>query len=316
MSRLADALRRAQTGSAVPDSFNGPSTRALDWFDAFDEAVPVRTAAPEPAHPRAAPVPPSPPAGERAPIPARPERGTSGSLAALAGTERLVINPGTTPIAVEQYRRLGAALHQAQRDRSVRVVMVASALPGDGKTITTANLALTLSESYRRRVLIVDADLRRPMIHQMFRVDNRQGLNDVLMAIADRKLPIVAVSSQLSILPAGSPNPDPMGALTSERMRRVLAEAAEQFDWVILDTPPIGLLPDASLLAAMMDGAVLVVAAGHTPAKMAAQAADALGRQRVIGVVLNRADENDVASAYARDRDYREYATGGEARRP
>jgi capsular exopolysaccharide synthesis family protein len=180
-------------------------------------------------------------------------------------------------------------------DRSIRVVMIASALPGEGKTLTATNLALTLSESYRRRVLLIDADLRRPSQHDVFQVPNVSGLSDGLAAEAEHKLSLVQISPLLSLLTAGRPEPDPMGALTSERMRRVINEAAAAFDWVILDTPPVGLLTDANLLAAMVDVAVIVVRAGLTPVAAVQRATEAIGRERVLGIVLNGVDDQTLS---------------------
>ena len=166
--------------------------------------------------------------------------------------------------------------------------MVASAVPGEGKTLTASNLALTLSESYQRRVLLVDADLRRPSIHQLFALPSLSGLSDGLRSVEDRKLTLV----RGVVAPRGAagrrPDPDPMSVLTSESHAAVLDEAREKFDWVILDTPPVGLLPDAHLLAAMVDGAVLIVGAGMSPHRAVAKAADVIGRDRILGVVLNR----------------------------
>jgi capsular exopolysaccharide synthesis family protein len=208
--------------------------------------------------------------------------------------EKLVVSDHPRSLSVEQYRRLAASLHHAQTDRGIKIVMVASALAGEGKTLTSTNLALTLSESYHRSVLLVDADLRRPMMHEVFRVPNVSGLNEGLRADADRRLPIVEVSRHLSVLPAGRPDPDPMSGLTSDRMARLLREAAARFDWVILDTPPVALMPDANLLAAMVDVAVLVIGAGQTPFQLIQRAVSAIGRDRIIGVVLNRAAEDAV----------------------
>jgi capsular exopolysaccharide synthesis family protein len=201
-------------------------------------------------------------------------------------------------MVVEQYRRLAATLHQVQLERGAKIVMIASANSGEGKTLTAANLALTLSESYRRRVLLIDADLRRPQMHHVFRVPSVSGLNEGLKAAEDQRLPVVQLSPRLVLLPAGRPDPDPMGVLTSERMRRVITDAAAAFDWVILDTPPIVLLPDTNLLAAMVDLAVLVVAAGRTPHKMVMRALDILDRERVLGVVLNGTEETMLPPAY------------------
>jgi protein-tyrosine kinase len=217
-------------------------------------------------------------------------------VATAAGVaEKVVVDAETNPASVEQYRRLAAVLHHAQNERGLRVIMVTSALPGEGKTLTASNLALTLSESYQRRVLLVDADLRRPSVHQLFALPSLSGLSDGLRSVEDRKLTLVEVSSRLTVLPAGRPDPDPMSVLTSSRMQYVLDEAREKFDWVIVDTPPVGLMPDAHLLAAMVDGAVLIIGAGMSPYRTVAKAAEVIGRERILGVVLNRVDDGDMS---------------------
>ena len=214
-------------------------------------------------------------------------------------TGKLVVMPAVPPAAVEQYRRLAASLHHTQLERETKVLMITSASPGEGKTLTATNLALTLSESYRRNVLLIDADLRRPSIHQMFQVPNVLGLNDGLKSDTEQKLSLIQVSEHLTVLPAGRPDPDPMSGLTSERMRRIVQEAAARFDWVVIDTPPVGFLSDANLLVAMVDVAIFVVRAGKSPYRLIQRALDAVGRNRILGVVLNAVDENvDVAGYY------------------
>jgi capsular exopolysaccharide synthesis family protein len=203
--------------------------------------------------------------------------------------EKVVIDENMMPASREQYRRLAAALHNAQASTGVKVVMIASAVPSEGKTLTAANLALTLSESYRRNVLLIDADLRRPSLHTIFKVRGAPGLNEGLTAPDEPKLPLHDVSPRLTILPAGMPNSDPMAGLTSRRMQSLIDEAREAFAWVIIDTPPVGLLTDANLLASMVDGAVLVVKAGSTPYDLVKRAVDIIGPAKLLGVVLNRA---------------------------
>ena len=194
------------------------------------------------------------------------------------------------PLAVEQYRRLAATLHHLQSERGIKVVMITSALSGEGKSLTSTNLALTLSQSYRRRVLLIDGDLRRPSIHQIFEVQNSQGLSEGIKSESEEKLSITEIFENLSILTAGKPDPDPMSSLTSERMRRIVAEARMKFDWVIIDTPPVALLPDAGLLAAIAEAAVLVVGAARTPFDIIQRTVDTIGRDKIMGVVLNRAE--------------------------
>jgi capsular exopolysaccharide synthesis family protein len=192
---------------------------------------------------------------------------------------------------VEQYRRLAATLHHEQAERGIKKVMVASAMPGEGKTLTALNLALTLSESYRRRVALIDADLRCPRVHEMLNVPNMAGLNEALTRTRQNKVSLLRMTRRLSVLPAGRPNPDPMGPLTSRRMAHLLDKAAANFDWVIVDTPPVVQLADANLLAAMVDVAVLVIEAGRTSYDLSDRAIAALGRERVLGIVLNAVDE-------------------------
>jgi len=211
---------------------------------------------------------------------------------------KTVVDDAMLPACREQYRRLAAAFHQAQRANGFKVAMVVSAVAGEGKSLTAANLALTLSESYRRNVLLIDGDLRRPSLHTVFQVEGAPGLSDGLISIDEPKLPLHRLSPRLAILPAGRPTSDPIGALTSDRMRRLVEEAREVFDWVIIDTPPIGLLTDAALMSSMADGVVLVVKAESTPAEMVNRAVDSIGRERLMGVVLNRAVEQPHRSNY------------------
>ena len=212
--------------------------------------------------------------------------------------EKVVVDENMAQESREQYRRLAATLHHGQAANGLKVVMIASAVAGEGKTLTASNLALTLSESYQRNVLLVDADLRRPSIHTVFKVVGSPGLADGLMSVEDRKLPLHVISPRLTILPAGTPSSDPMAGLTSTRMRYLLDEAREAFDWVIIDTPPVGLLTDANLLAAMVDGIVLVVKAGSTPYGLVRRAVDMIGAPRVLGIVLNRATAHALEYRY------------------
>ena len=151
---------------------------------------------------------------------------------------------------------------------------------GDG-----SNLALTLSQSYQKKVLVIDADLRRPTLHGMFGVPNTEGLTTVLVDTSVERLPVTQVPGGFWLLPAGRPDPNPMSLLTSDAMKQLLADASAQFDWVIVDTPPVGLMADANLLAAMVDAALIVVKAGSTPYPLVQKAVAAIGPARVLGVV-------------------------------
>jgi len=211
---------------------------------------------------------------------------------------KVVVDTRMAPTSREQYRRLAAALHHAQEANGLKVVMIASAAAGEGKSLTAANLALTLSESYRRTVLLVDGDLRRPSLHTVFGIQTESGLSEALDSPDEPKLTLYELSPRLTLLPAGRPTSDPMAGLTSRRMRALLDEAREQFGWVIIDTPPVGVLSDANLLAAMVDGVVLIIKADSTPYPLVQRAVEALGADRVLGAVLNRVSEASLQATY------------------
>jgi len=203
---------------------------------------------------------------------------------------KLVGTEGFSSAAMEQYRKLAATLHHAQSERGIKVIMTSSALPGEGKSLTSVNLALTLSESYHKRVLLIDVDLRRPTVQRIFGLPPIGGLNEGLTASEDRPIAVSRVSKRLFVLPAGRPEADPMSGLTSARMKRLITQASGAFDWVIVDSPPVGLLPDASLLAALVDGVLLVIRSGKAPFALVKRAVEIITHQRILGVVMNAID--------------------------
>jgi protein-tyrosine kinase len=290
MSRVDEALRRA---SSDAPNFRSPiavEPAAVVVDESALERYGVEQRAPHFDKPRrqslaSAPVPvprivPPPP-------PAARERFT-GFHRSLEG--KVVTSRETSPVSIEQYRRLAVTLITAQAERGLKTLMVSSALPHEGKTLTVTNLAITLSESYARRVLLIDADLRRPCIHELFGLPNTFGLADVLRS-GDSRLQPVEVSTNLSILPAGQSDDAPTADLSSDRMKHLVADAASRFDWVLVDTPPIGLLSDANLVAQVTDAVLFVIAAGKTPYQLVQQSIGELGAERIIGTVLNRVEE-------------------------
>ena len=216
--------------------------------------------------------------------------------------EKLVVSPLASAVYVEQYRRLAAAVHELQGVRAdVKTLLVTSALPKEGKTLTVTNLALTLSESYRRKVLLVDADLRRPSIHKLLNVPNGKGLSDALRSDW-LVLPVHQVSPYLSVIPAGRADNDPMGFLASERMNQLVDKAGADFDWVLIDSPPAGILPDAGILAGRVHAILFVVAAGSTPYNLVERAIAELGRDLIVGTVMNRIEGHQIpATDYYHD---------------
>lgn len=290
MTRLSEALKKAAAETAVP------VTAAQEPLPATWQFAPVET-----MHVPPAPAPEEP-AELRRVEPARSAEAANGPEAGPirvgdADRGKLVVDEHVDLNVVEQYRHLAAVLHHAQKASGVRTVMVTSAMPSEGKTLTATNLALTLSQSYQRRVLLIDADLRRPRMREMFALPDTEGLTDSLATARRDKLPVHQITPTLWVLTSGHVLPDPMSLLVSPAMKQLIDDARDSFDWVVVDTPPIAILPDANLLSAMIDTALLVVSAQSTPYPMVQRAAEAIGPKRILGVVLNRA-ENSGPAAY------------------
>lgn len=274
MGRIDDALRQAGKN---PAAARGVDETAVNAF-----AVPSEMRGEE---------------KEKAAVAASPRQAIVAERSPFLDAARLVMHQDTEPVVVEQYRRLAAVLHHAQVERGVKMVMLASAQAAEGKTLTAVNLALTLSESYKRRVLLIDADLRRPSVGRIFGVSAPTGLSECLKSRELQSIRVTYVTDELGLLLAGHADHDPMAGLTSGRMHDILEQASEQFDWVIIDTPPVGLLTDAHLLAAMVDAAVLVINAGTTQHPVIHQAIESIGREKIVGVVLNRVEDGALADA-------------------
>jgi capsular exopolysaccharide synthesis family protein len=292
MSQLELALKKARAArqGLKPDADTVGSGLAAPnpvFVSAWDFAEQVG---------RASIAPPTVDAPLSAPA-ARPTRPAEARRASLefepAIREKLVIGEHARHDIREQFGKIAAILYRVRETSGAKVVMIVSAVPGEGKTLTATNLALTLSESYNSKVLLIDADLRRPMVHQVFGISNRIGLKEKLTAADPDAVAAVAVSPHLAVLPAGSSAGDPMGLLVSDRMRAVVTKAAADCDWVILDTPPVELLPDARILAGMADVALLVVHAASTKCELAQRTIETIGRDRVLGVVLNQIADRD-----------------------
>ena len=297
MSRIDEALRRASGDPAAPRhkiTLIGDAAAAPRADESTLEQYPHERPLSSHGGDRAS-------KGERdQPGVAALPTGSRGRLAPIqADSEgRLVVSAG--PVLLEQYGRLAAALHDAQSERGLKSVMITSARPQEGKTQTAINLALTLIKSYACHVLLIDADLRQPSVHERLGVRNQMGLSEVLHGDW-REPPLTEVSPLLTVLPAGKPEPNPLAALTSARMRALLDECAARFDWVLLDTPPVGLLPDAQLLARLTHAVVFVIGAGSTPFPVVEKAIAELGRECIIGTVLNGLEDRAIpANAYHR----------------
>jgi non-specific protein-tyrosine kinase len=208
----------------------------------------------------------------------------------LDGHGGLVALSSPRSAAAEAYRTLRTNLQFSGVDRPIRTVLVTSAGPGDGKTTVVANLGVALAES-GKRVILVDCDLRRPGLHQVFGQALAPGLtNAIIESLPEPPLRATAVPG-LQVLTAGDTPPNPAEFIASERLARLLARLQERADVLVLDSPPVSIVADAAVLAPSMDGVILVVRAGGTKRDLAQRAKEQLESvgARVLGAVLNDA---------------------------
>lgn len=198
--------------------------------------------------------------------------------------------------AAEAYRSLAANLQFAYADRHLQTIGITSAAEGEGKSTTVANLAVALAQT-GRRVVVIDADLRRAGQHSIFGVEREPGLANVLLGDTDTaQLPLQDTGAAGVKLLASGPLPgNTLEALASRRFDHVLGLARAQADFVLVDTPPAGALADAAVVAPRLEGMLLVVSAGKTKRDLARRAREQLERvnANILGVVLTdvRADD-------------------------
>ncbi len=191
----------------------------------------------------------------------------------------------------EEFRTLRSRLYQIREKDFVRTVLVTSALPGEGKTFVAANLAQVIVRQHERRALLIDTDLRLPQLHALLGARKAPGLSDYLLGEADETaITQRGPNDNLFFIPAGKEVANPVELLSNGRLGNLIDHLAPVFDWIILDSPPIVLVSDASLLAKYSEGVLIVARAAVTPFDMAQKARNEFHGKRVLGVVLNRAD--------------------------
>jgi capsular exopolysaccharide synthesis family protein len=199
----------------------------------------------------------------------------------------------------EQFRTLRARLETIAPRSALRTICVTSATPGEGKTTAAVNLALVMSMSVGQRILLVDCDLRMPRIHESLGLRVDAGLAEVLRGDAQLDEAIVGVDgSQLRVLPVRDLPPNPAELLGSARMRELVEKLATDYDRVIFDAPPTLGLPDAKVMCDLAEGVLFVIRAHATPQDEVAAALQIIGRERLLGMVLNESDANPSRYGY------------------
>lgn len=192
----------------------------------------------------------------------------------------------------EAYRALRTNVQFSRPDSPIQTLIITSSSPSEGKTTTAANLAITMAQA-GRRVLLIDADLRRPSMHKLFGIPRDNGLKELLFSPVNRGAEVqTSTVENLDLLTAGSTAPNPSELLGSKRMRDLLASLREEYDLIVVDAPPVLAATDAVLLSTEVDATLFVVEAGSTQDHQMEHAVEQLNGvgARLIGVVLNRFD--------------------------
>jgi len=275
MSRIQDILAKADrdgtAGRFQPPPALKASAPAAVLDKAFEGAPPIGVSAFTPtAMPVAAPVRPEPRTARATLHPAL--------VAAIAPHSDIA----------EHYRAIRSKLTPREEQGPLRTIGITSPGAGDGKSVTAANLALTMAQELQSRVVLIDADLRHPTVHSLFAVDRGPGLSEVLQGEATLDEALIHLPElQLALLPAGHAPDYPTELLGSTAMRRMLDALGGRFDRMVLDLPSALPLADVGTVAPYTDGVLMVIRAGVTQRPALDQALAIFEPQKVVGVVLN-----------------------------
>jgi protein-tyrosine kinase len=262
MSRVYDALRRAEQGGDLGDRFRKPSGRQTPGLEDLLSSV------------QEIPYTPAP--------------------------DFFVIDPSRPRDAHgEEFRTLRTRLNHIQKLQPLHSVVLTSPCPAEGKSFTAVNLALAEAQLTDNPTLLADFDFRRPVLHNIFQIDRTPGATDFLagrVPLADAIRRVAGTS--LYIMPAGSAVPNPLEMLNLTETRTLLDQLPSVFNWVLLDSPPLLFAADANLLSTIADGTVLVVRIGVTTVDSVTRAMQSLCENNVLGIVANGARAGELYSKY------------------
>jgi len=218
--------------------------------------------------------------------------------AVLSSRRATFITAGGSAVG-EEYRTLRARLQSLRRTRELHSFVLTSAIPGEGKTTTAVNLALSLGLDLGTTTCLVDADLRTPSVHRAFPHLPAAGLAEVLETDAKLEDALIQVpDTRLWVLPVKGLPSQPSELLSSQKMVRVLQDLAARFDTIVIDAPPLLGLPDAVTLTDICDATLLVVGAGSSARADVETALERLDRRKVVGAVFNRCETSSLPDEY------------------
>ncbi len=206
-------------------------------------------------------------------------------------SENLITYTQPSSSAAETYRILRTNIQYTSVDKKVKTIVITSPEINDGKTVTASNLAISIANA-GMKVLLIDADLRNPNIHNQFRLPNSIGLTNIIVENSNIEEALYKIEGikNLVVLTSGTIPPNPAELLTSKKVKDLIHNFSQQFDMVIIDTPPIGLVTDSVILAGIVDGVLLVISAQKTKINSAHNAVKSLKTigANVLGAVLTK----------------------------
>jgi protein-tyrosine kinase len=198
-------------------------------------------------------------------------------------------------IEAELFKVLRTNLLFPANGKAPKTIMVTSAISGDGKSLVSANLAISIANGIEQHVLLIDADIRKPSIHTYFGLGRREGLSEYLASGSDVSKNFVKTPvHKLTILPAGTPPDNPSELLTTQKMKTLLSEVAQRYEdrYIIIDTAPPSVATETAAIANYVDGIIIVVRAGKTHREAVSEVIDQLGKEKIFGLVLNNSDQS------------------------
>ncbi|WP_297420849.1 CpsD/CapB family tyrosine-protein kinase [Clostridium sp.] len=201
----------------------------------------------------------------------------------------LVVEEKPQSIDAESYRTLRTNIQYSSVDKEIRSIVVTSANPQEGKSTVSGNLALSFAQN-GKKVIIIDCDLRKPSIHKKFNISNLCGFSEVMIGKETLENAIQEYKSNMHILPSGKIPPNPSEMISSTTMSDLLERLKEEYDIIILDSPPLDAFTDGQILSTKVDGTILVVLAGESKIESVKEAKNLLNRvgAHIIGLVINK----------------------------
>jgi capsular exopolysaccharide synthesis family protein len=203
--------------------------------------------------------------------------------------------------AVEAYKMLRTNIQFSSLRRDIKTILVTSGIMGEGKSSTAANLAVVMAQNGKKTILI-DCDQRKPSIHRVFKLSNTKGLSDLLIDKYEFKDVIQNVFiDNLHVITSGKLSPNPSELISSKNMQNFINMLKGEYEYIILDTPPVTVVTDAQILSRYVDGCVLVVSSEEGTKRVAVRSRELLSmvNARILGVVLNKVKTNKKEYSYS-----------------